>query len=129
DLEQPLVDIARALAQRPESGLDERAQLLDRPIAKERRRVADEVLPELARRFLDLGWGTETHKALLEALRLEAARERLLDDEDDAVAALLQHLADGDTVVRRPVRALRKENERLAHRSRPDRPAPIGRHG
>ena len=76
-----------------------------------RRRVADEVLPELAGDLLDLGRRAEAHQPLLEALRLEVARERLLDDEDDAVAALAENVADADAVVRRPEGALGEEDD------------------
>jgi hypothetical protein len=49
---------------------------------------------------------------LLEAPGLERAGERLLDDEDDAGAALAQDLADADAVVRRAVCALGEEDDR-----------------
>ena len=39
-----------------------------------------------------LGRRAEAHQPLLEALRLERPGERLLDDEDDPVAARAQHL-------------------------------------
>ena len=86
-------------------------------LRKTGRRVADEVDPELAG---DLGLGgrrAEPHQALLEALRLERAGERFLDDEDDAVAARPQDLADPDAVVGRPVGALGEEDDRprVAH--------------
>ena len=72
----------------------------------------DEVDPELAGRLLLLGRRAEPHEALLEAARLERARERLLDDEHDAVPALAQHGADADAVVGRPVGALGEEDDR-----------------
>ena len=80
-------------------------------LRKTGRRVADEVDPELAG---DLGLGrrrAEAHQALLEALRLERPGERLLDDEDDPVAARAQHLADADAVVRRSEGALGEEDD------------------
>src|SRR4029453_17673591 len=55
-------------------------------------------------------------RPLLEALRLERAREGLLEDENDAVSALAQHLADADAVIRRAVRALREEDDRRHRR-------------
>ena len=117
DLAQPVVDVARAVAERAECRLDELAELLDGRLAEDRRGLADEVLPELAGRLLDLGRRAEPHQPLLESLRLEAARERLLDHEDDAVPALLQDLADPDAVVRRAEGAFREEDEGLALRT------------
>ena len=87
DLLEPRVHVARAVGQRAPGRLEELAQLLDRRLAERRRRVADEVLPELPGRLLDLGRRPEPHEPLLEAARLERAGERLLDDEHDAVAA------------------------------------------
>src|SRR6185312_12216754 len=85
------------------------SELLDRRQPEHRRRVADEVLPELARNLL-LEWRRrESHEALLEALRIERARERLLDDEADAVPAAAEDVADADAVVGRPVRAFGEE--------------------
>ena len=52
DLEQPPVDVARAVAERLERRRDELAELLDRRLAEDRRRVADEVDPELPGRLL-----------------------------------------------------------------------------
>ena len=57
------------------------------------------------------GGGPEPHEPFLESLRLEVARERLLDDEDDTVAAVAEHLADPDAVVRRAVRPLGEEDD------------------
>ena len=111
DLAQPIVDVARAVAERAPGRLDELRELLDRRLAEDRRGVADEVLPELAGLLLDLRRRSEAHEALLESLRLEASRERLLDHEDDAMAALDEHLADPDAVVRRPVGALGEEDD------------------
>ena len=82
---QALVYVARAVDELLPDGQDEGLELLDRRLAELRRGVADEVLPELARRLLDLRRGLEAHQRLLEALRLERAGERLLDDEDDAL--------------------------------------------
>ncbi len=112
DLAQPIVDVARAVAQRPPGRLDELRELLDRRLAEDRRGVADEVLPELARLLLDLRRRPEAHQPLLESLRLERAGERLLDHEDDAMPALDEHLADSDAVVRRAIGALGEEDDR-----------------
>ena len=68
----------------------------------------------------------QPHQPLLEALRLERAREGLLGDEDDPVAAPAQHVADPDAVVGRPVGALREEDDRargLAHATASSAPA------
>ena len=59
----------------------------------------------------------QPHQPLLEALLLERAGEGLLDDEDDAVPAPAQHVADPDAVVGRSEGALGEEDEGLAHRS------------
>ena len=60
------------------------------------------------------GAGAEPHQPLLESLLLERPGERLLDHEDDPVAALAEDLADADAVVGRPEGALREEDDRLA---------------
>ena len=86
-----------------------------RRLAKDRRGIADEVLPELAGRFRHLRRRPEPHQPLLESLRLEAACKRLLDHEDHPVAASAQHLPDPDAVVRRAIGAFGKEDDRLAH--------------
>ena len=112
DLEQARVDVLGAVDQRPPGGLDEPAQLLDRRRPEDRRGVPDEVLPELARDLGDLGRRTQPHQPLLEALGLERPRERLLDDEHDAVAALAQDVADPDAVVGRAEGALGEEHDR-----------------
>ena len=111
DLAEAVVDVTRPVAQRPPGRLDELRELLDRRLPEDGRGVADEVLPELARLLLDLGRRPEAHEPLLEALRLERARERLLDDEDDAVPALDQDLPDPDAVVRRAVGPLGEEDD------------------
>ena len=49
DLDQALVDVAGAVAERLEGRPDEALELLDRRLAEDGRGVADEVLPELAR--------------------------------------------------------------------------------
>ena len=54
DLAQPLVDVARPIDELLPDGKDERLELLDRGLAELGRRVADEFLPELAGRLLDL---------------------------------------------------------------------------
>ena len=111
DLAQPVVDVARAVAERAPGRLDELRELLDGGLAEDRRRLADEVLPELSGLLLDLGWRPEPHEPLLEALRLERARERLLDDEDHPVTAVAQDLPDPDAVVRRAECSLGKEDD------------------
>ena len=58
------------------------------------------------------GGGPEPHEALLEALRLERARERLLQHEHDSVAAFAQDVPDPDAVVGRAEGALGKEDDR-----------------
>ena len=118
DLAQPLVHVARAVAEGTPGRLDELRELLDRGLAEDGRRIADEVLPELAGLLLDLGRRSEAHQALFELLRLETAGEGLLDDEDDAMTALLQHLPDADAVVGRPEGSLGEEDDR-AHGGQP----------
>src|SRR5207253_1506637 len=103
DLGKPLVDVARAVHELLPDRQDQALELVDRGSPELRRRLADEVLPELAGLLLDLGLRLEAHARLLEPLRLERAGERLLDDEDDARAALPQAAADPGAVVRRPV--------------------------
>ena len=58
-----------------------------------------------------VGLRPEPHQPLLEALGLERAGERLLDDEHDAMATRAQDLADADAVVGRPEGALREEDD------------------
>src|SRR5207249_11822848 len=48
DLDQAVVDVPRAVEQRLPGGRHELVELLERALAEDRRRVADEVLPELA---------------------------------------------------------------------------------
>ena len=55
DLAEALVHVASAVDQLLPDGEDERLELVDRRLAELRRRVADEVLPELAGCLLDLG--------------------------------------------------------------------------
>ncbi len=112
DLPEPVVHVPRPVDERLPRRLDEAAELVDRRRPEDRRGVADEVLPELAGGLLDLRPGPEAHEALLEALRLEVPRERLLDDEDDARAPRPEHLADPHAVVRGAVRALGEEDDR-----------------
>ncbi len=119
DLEQPRVDVLRAVDQRLEGRRDERLELLDGRLAEDRRGVADEVDPELAR-DLRLGRrGAEAHQPFLEALRLERPGERFLDDEHDPVAALAQDGADPRAVVGRTVGPFGEEHDRpgVGHRA------------
>ena len=104
---------------------DELLELHDRRLAEDRRRVADEVDPELARDLVDLGLRPEPHQPLLEPLGLERPGERLLDDEHDPVATRPEHLADPDAVVRRPEGALGEEDDRprVGHVQPPGRDA------
>ena len=85
---------ARAVAESAECGLDERLELLDRRRPEHRGGLPNEVLPELAGCLLHLGRRAEAQQPLIEALGLEVRRRRLLDDENDAVAPLAQHLPD-----------------------------------
>ena len=119
DVLEPRLDVLRAVDQRPEGGCDELAELLDGGLAEHRCRVPDEVDPELPG---DLGLcrrRPEAHQPLFEALGLEIARERLLDDEHHPVPARPEDVADADTVVGRAVGALGEEDDRpaVAHRS------------
>ena len=57
DLGEPLVDVACAVDERLPGGQDEARELLLRAGAEHRRGVADEVLPELARRLRGVGRG------------------------------------------------------------------------
>ncbi len=112
DLGQARMDVHRAIDEGAPGRRHELAELLDRRLAEDRRRVADEVDPELARDLVDLGLRPEAHQPLLEALCLERPGERLLDDEDDAMASRAKHLADPDAVVGRAERTLREEDDR-----------------
>ena len=106
--------VDRPVQQRRPDGLDERGELLDRGLAELRRRLHDEVGPELAGVLLALGRRREVDEILLEAERFQAALPRRFGGEHDAVPALLEHLADPDAVVRRPVGALGHEDDRPA---------------
>ena len=114
DLQQPRVDVLGAVDQGLEGRRDEALELVDGRLAEDRGRLADEVLPELPRDFLDLRRRRQPHQPLLEALRLERAGEGLLDDEDDPVPARAQDVADPDAVVGRPERSLGEEDDRRA---------------
>jgi transcriptional regulator with XRE-family HTH domain len=116
DLAEAVVDVPRAVTERTPGRLDELRELLDGGHPEDGGGVSDEVLPELARFLLDLGRRAEAHEPLLEALCLERARERLLDDEHDAMSPLHEHLPDPDAVVGRAVRALREEDDRAHSR-------------
>jgi hypothetical protein len=134
DLDEPLVDVAGAVEQGLPGRRHELAELIEGRLPEDRRRLPDEVLPELPWLLLDLGGRGEAHQALLEALLLECPRERLLDHEDHPVPAAPQHLADPHAVVRRPECALRKEDDRLslglrhAGESMPETTCRSGRH-
>ena len=112
DLVEPRVDVLRAVDEGLEGRGDELAELLERRLAEDRRRVADEVDPELAGDLGHLGRRAEAHQPLLEPLGLERPGERLLDDEHDAMAARAQDLADPDAVVGRAVGTLGEEDDR-----------------
>jgi hypothetical protein len=112
DLAEAIVHVLRPVDQRLPRRVNEPLELLDRRLAEHRAGVADEVLPELARLLLGLGRGLEPHQAFLEALLLERACKRLLDDEHDPVPALPERLPDADAVIRGPVGALREEDNR-----------------
>jgi len=89
-----------------------------------RRRLGDEVDPELARVLVALGRRREIDEILLETQRLEFPLPRRLGREHDAVPPPFEHLADADAVVRRPVGALGHEDDReplAAHRGAPYR--------
>src|SRR5258707_3870753 len=116
----------RPVDERLERRCDELAELLDRRLPEHRRGIADEVDPELAWDLRGRRRRPEPHPALLEAFRLERPGERLLDDEDDPVAARLQHLPDPDTVVRRAVGPFGEEDDR-GHRLGDYPPATIAR--
>src|SRR4051812_7609217 len=111
NLAEALIGVTGAVDEFLPDRQDESFELLDRRLAKLRRRLTDEVLPELARRLLDLGRRLEPHQRLLEALGLERAGERLLDDEDDPDSPFPQYLADPDAVVGGPVRAFREKDD------------------
>src|SRR6187431_3228869 len=106
------MDVHRAIDEGAPGRSHELAELLDRRLAEDGRRVADKVDPELAGDLVDLGLRPKAHQALLETLRLERPGERLLHDEDDAVASRAKHVADTDAVVRRAERTLREEDDR-----------------
>ena len=113
DLGQAVVHVHRPVDQRLPCGLQERLELRDRRLAELRRRLADEVLPELTGHLRLLGRRREAHRRLFESLRLERAGERSLHHEDHPVPALLEHVGDPDAVVGRPERPLGEEHDRL----------------
>src|SRR5262249_51034982 len=98
---------------------------LDRPPSGLPRRVAGRgpsrmargVLPPPPRHPPALGRRLQPNQRLLQALRLERARERFLDHEHDSLPALQEDAADSDAVVRRTERALREEDERAHERA------------
>src|SRR5439155_23494164 len=106
-----LVDVTRTVDELPPDRQHEALELVDRRLPELRSRLADEVLPELPRHLLGLRGRLQPHQRLLEALRLERARERLLYHEHDSGSAGLKDLPDADAVVRRAVRALREEDD------------------
>ena len=106
--------------QRLPGRLHEGRQLVDGRLPELRRRVADEVLPELAGillRGVRRRRRGEVDEILDEPERLEAALPRCLRGEYDAVALPAQDVADADAVVRRAVGRLRHEQDgdRLRH--------------
>ena len=86
--------------------------------AEDRRGVADEVDPELARDLRLVRRGAEAHQPFLEALCLERPGEQFLDDEHDPMASFAEDRADPRAVVGRTVGALREEDDRagVVHR-------------
>ena len=110
-LELP-VAVDRAVDQRGPDGFDERLELLDRRLAELGGGLGHEVDPELAGVLVALGRRCEVDQILFEAERLQATSPRRLGREDDPVPSLLEHLADADAVVRRPVGALGHEDDR-----------------
>ena len=124
DVPQLRLAVRGAVDERRPDGLDERAELLDRRLAELRRRLGDEVGPELpgVLRAGVLRWRSEVDEVLLEAQRLQTALPRRLGGEHDPMAAPLEDLADPDAVVRRPVGTLGHEQERhpvVGHRLSP----------
>src|SRR5262249_46609303 len=90
--------------------------LLDRRLAELRRGAGDELFPERARvlvavTFAGVRGRGQVDQVLLEPERLQLAPPGRLSREHHAVAALAQHVADTHAVVRRPVGALRHEQD------------------
>src|SRR5262249_884699 len=86
-------------------------------------------LPELTRDLGLLGRRSKAHEPLLEPLRVERPRERLLDDEDDVMPTPAEDVADADAVVRRSERPFGEEDDcchaalaRTLHREEPPLP-------
>ena len=107
----------RSVDQRLPHRSDERVELLDRRLAELRRRLRDEVGPELPGVLVALGRWSQVHEVLFEAEGLETASPGGLRGEHHAMPTPLEDLADPDAVVRGPVRALGHEDdgERLGH--------------
>ncbi len=117
DPDELLLAVPRAADQLLPYRFDPGLQLLDRRLLELRRRVADEVLPELP------GIGVigvvsvvgrrrgEVDQVLGKAERREPSFPRRLGGENHVMAAAAQHIADPDAVVRGPVGALRHEQD------------------
>ena len=119
DLSAPLSQ-KRAIDERLPRRLHERPELLDGRLAELRRRVSDEVFPELPGVLLARlrrRWRGEVDEVFHEAHRLKPATPRCLGCKDDPVAASAKDIADPDAIVRRAVGRLRHEQdgERLRH--------------
>src|SRR4051812_7129209 len=94
-----------------------------------RRRVADEVLPELTWYFRNLGWRLQAHQPLLEPFGRQGPGEGLLDHEDHPMAALAQDIGDPDAIIGGTEGALREEDHgawRRVVRHRPRRSSDQG---
>src|SRR4051812_39718597 len=94
-----------------------------------RRRVADEVLPELTGPFWNLGWRLQAHQPFLEPFAGEGPSEGFLYHEDHPVAALAQNAGDPDAIIGGTEGALREEDHgtwRRVVRHRPRRSSDQG---
>ena len=108
---QPVVDVNRPVNQLGPDRLDQGLELVSRGLLELGRGVADEVLPELAGRFLD-GWaGLEPHQRFVEPLGCERPFKGLLDHEDDSRTTTLEGGGDTDAVVGRPVSPFREKDD------------------